>query len=273
MPKQSHPVRAHKTKVRAAERKLQIARANAIQRYADLEQALCELFSYLSDTDPVVAGTIFFRIVNTRSRATILEKLMRKKHGKTYHEFFKSVMKGLRPIDDTRNEVIHWHLIGIGHRGANGKPEFREMVLTPPALWMFESADQQHTTELLAAFSEKCAFFTRVLSAFTDKLNRRVVLGRASLDIFHQAIKYPPPKSHPLAQVQRRRARRVPAASIAGVIGISCFAPACRLSAFGPLGSVVKSIIPRGWDTGPPFNSSGPFWTGEWHILSAAGTS
>jgi hypothetical protein len=68
-----------KARVKAAERKLKIARANAIQQYADLEQALCELFSYLSDTNPIVAGTIFFRITSAHSRRAILDKLMRKK--------------------------------------------------------------------------------------------------------------------------------------------------------------------------------------------------
>jgi len=74
-------IHIHKARVKAAERKLKIARANAIQQYADLEQALCELFSYLSDTNPIVAGTIFFRITSAHSRRAILDKLMRKKDG------------------------------------------------------------------------------------------------------------------------------------------------------------------------------------------------
>jgi hypothetical protein len=115
-----------------ATRKLQIARADAIQSYTGLEQTLCELFSYLSDTNPAVAGTIFFRLTNASSRSDILHKLMRMKHGDEYRLFFNSVLKLVRLMDGIRNEIIHWHMLGFGGEGPDGKPLFREMTLTPP---------------------------------------------------------------------------------------------------------------------------------------------
>jgi len=205
-------VRAHKARIRAGERKLQIARANAIQRYAELEQGLCELFAYLSDTDPIVAGTIFFRISNARARSGILEKLMKKKHGATYRDFFKSFVKGLAPINDARNEIIHWHMVGLGKPDEKGSPIFTEMVLTPPNIWMYDGATSSHNTQSLDNMASKFSFYCEVTRLFVNMLNRRQVIGLVSPspDIFHTALDYPLPERHPLAQFLKPQKRRAP---------------------------------------------------------------
>jgi hypothetical protein len=59
-------------------------RSAAIQEYANLEQALCGLMAHLGGIEPVVAGTIFFSMVNARSRGRVLQKLIRLRHENTY---------------------------------------------------------------------------------------------------------------------------------------------------------------------------------------------
>jgi hypothetical protein len=191
----------------AAGRRLQLARADAIQSYADLEQALCELFSYLSDTNPAVAGTIFFRITNARSRSAILDKLMHMKHKANYRLFFNSLLKMLGPIEEKRNGIIHWHMLGLGDKGPTGHPEFREMALMPPNFWTIEENTPSYNISRLNEFQAQCDFMTKATRLFVDKLNHRAALGVASPDIFQQSLEYPPPAVHPLAQMLRSRGR------------------------------------------------------------------
>ncbi len=179
-------------KVVAAERKLQIARAKAIQSYADLEQALCELFSYLSDTNPQVAGTIYFKITASRARSDILAKLLRMKHKDTYNLFFNSLIKMVAEIDGERNNIIHWHIQGIGDRGKRGQPRFQEMVLLPPNFWTIDENTPAYKLSRLGEFKIKCDFLAKATKGFVDKLNRRVALGVASPDIYRQPLEHPP---------------------------------------------------------------------------------
>src|SRR5579864_9620807 len=79
-------------------------RGHAIQAYAGLEQSLCRIFAYLTGMPLDVAGIIFFKIVSAGTLFSILEKLMRKKHGETYALFWNSYLKTLRKASEERNE-------------------------------------------------------------------------------------------------------------------------------------------------------------------------
>ena len=83
-------------------------RGRAIQAYAKLEQALCLIFATLCDMPPDVAGIIFFRIVNAGTLHSILERLMKKKHGTTYSSFWGSFLDAIRGTSQRRNEIVHW---------------------------------------------------------------------------------------------------------------------------------------------------------------------
>ena len=83
-------------------------RGKAIQSYALLEQSLCDLFGFLSDTKDEIAATIFYKITSTGSRNAILDKLLRRKFGNKYNLFWNIYLKSLRPIDTRRNEIVHW---------------------------------------------------------------------------------------------------------------------------------------------------------------------
>jgi hypothetical protein len=82
-------------------------RAMAIQSYALFEQALSDLFAGLGDINPEIAGIIFFRI-NATARIIILEKLFQNKYRSQYNLFRNSLIKSLRPLENERNEIVHW---------------------------------------------------------------------------------------------------------------------------------------------------------------------
>jgi len=186
----------------AAAQELQLARAKAIQSYADVEQVLCELFCYLSDTNPAVAGTIYFKITTSRTRLDILDRLMRLKHKSTYNLFVNSVIKMAGVIEKNRNAIIHWNMLGVGGEGTKGHPEFREMALFPPNFWTIDENTPSYTINHLNDFKAQCDFLRMAVRYFVDMLNNREILGRAPIDaaIFQQALEYPPPATHPLAQ-------------------------------------------------------------------------
>jgi hypothetical protein len=58
----------------------QVARALAIESYAQLETQICFLFGSLLETTDDKASAVFFRITNARSRNEMLEELLRKTH-------------------------------------------------------------------------------------------------------------------------------------------------------------------------------------------------
>jgi hypothetical protein len=84
-------------------------RGQAVQAYANLEQALCRIFSRLSGTPHDIAATIFFTITSTRARNIILDKLMRMKIKNEYNIFWTSLQKQLVQLSQKRNEIIHWN--------------------------------------------------------------------------------------------------------------------------------------------------------------------
>jgi hypothetical protein len=191
-------------RVLVAAEKLQLARAKAIQSYASLEQVLCELFSYASETIPPVAGTIYFKITASRTRLDILDKLMKIKHKSTYALFFNSMRKMVDMIERNRNEIVHWHMLGVGDEGSTGRAEFREMVLFPPNFWIIDQNTPRYTIDDLLNFKSQCDFLGMAVRMFVDTLNNREFLGRPPIDpgIFQRALEYPPSADHPLAGIR-----------------------------------------------------------------------
>jgi hypothetical protein len=88
-----------------------VNRGKAIQSYAFLEQSLFQLFCALSGMDMKTAGTMFFRINNTRARNAIIDKLFRNNFGDQMIPFRNSLISGLSSMDQNRNEIVHWHAV------------------------------------------------------------------------------------------------------------------------------------------------------------------
>lgn len=185
---------------------LMLLRAQALDYYSDLEHTLCLLFAGLLGVDAVVAGRVFYRIANSRSRHVILESLLDYRSQNTYKQFWDSLQKLLRQLDTTRNQIVHWHHISVGDLG-------EETTFPPPPGAMLESrlaAPQSwyatgHLTSFdLEAFCEKCEYVTRAANVLMSVLNGtdNDYGEPAGLrqSVCQQPIPYPPPDTHPLSR-------------------------------------------------------------------------
>jgi hypothetical protein len=92
---------------------LQLARADAIEAYADLEAMLCLIFSNLMNTNLRTASIVFYRITNTHSRNRIIDELLQHEIGNKYAAFWNSAIKLVRQLDQTRNEIVHWQIASL----------------------------------------------------------------------------------------------------------------------------------------------------------------
>lgn len=190
-----------------------IARGEAIEQYADLENVLCLLFGYLLGVKPNLASIVFFRITNARARNSIIEKLMTEVIKKNdYRIYWNSLIKMTGELDGTRNAIVHWqtnwemrfdekglvkkNVFGLAPRRLGGRP-------APSEEWLDERR--------LKAFVAKVYFvstsITTFLTIFNAGRDHRVNEREAWLQIFPHKAVYPPPETHPI--FQRPGAREV----------------------------------------------------------------
>src|SRR4029078_5972969 len=150
---------------------LMLARAAAIQAYANVEQSLASVFSTLLQTDSIIAGIIFFRIVNARSRLTIMEEIIQYRYASTYNVFCKSGTKLLHSIDSTSNNIIHCHVV----QNFNNRPEgpLVTFTLNRPDVWA-KSTSSAISESDLAPFTQKCDFISSLLGCFCLVLLNRL---------------------------------------------------------------------------------------------------
>lgn len=177
---------------------VRLARADAIQAYASIETSLCMLMAHLLNTNNNIAGIIFYRIVNTRSRLAILSDLMKTKYGDSYKTFWNSVVKILRgDIDPRRNEIVHFH---VGqHIHVEEESRIIETYLVPQNYW--RSRDDFLRLCDLVEFNNKCDVISRMLNIFTVfQMGHMPPSGAGAWhDIFQRPLLYPLPDTHPLS--------------------------------------------------------------------------
>src|SRR4051812_23442711 len=140
-------------------------RGHAIQSYANLEQALCDLFSSLAGMDRETGSIIFFRVTNAQARNSILEKLITKRFADEYNSFRNSLLRQLRPIDIERNEIVHWNALDVVVINETGKTNAYP-ALVPPSPWPFRANAPRKSAPDLVVFMKKCEFYIRLVRAF-----------------------------------------------------------------------------------------------------------
>lgn len=122
--------------------KLQIARALAIEAYANLEQSLCHLFGILMGSPTDKAAIVYFKLYNASVRNKIIEELLEKAHHSKFDIFWHGqpgqsgvpkipgLFTHIRQLDEKRNQIIHWHVVrDIRFEGEN---YVTQENLTPP---------------------------------------------------------------------------------------------------------------------------------------------
>jgi len=183
-----------------------VERANAIERYAQVEQALSLLFSDLLGTTFDLGGIVFFRVTNASARNAIIESLLEKRHGTTYEAYWHGIpntphKRGLftllRQLDQRRNEIVHWH--GVTNIHAEGD----KATSTLTNAWTYATDTQSIAVDDMREFSAKADFVARSAGMFMVFASNRFDnpdWRQTWHGIFQQPCTYPPAEGHPLSQ-------------------------------------------------------------------------
>lgn len=173
-----------------------MARGTAIAAYAEVEQALVELFSVLMRASPDYAGVSFFRINNARARNSILDRLLKKRHESKYNLFWNPLVKQLTTLDGKRNQIVHWGLLPVLGEGR----VIKKIKLTPPNYWDRTTDTPKMSVDDLDAFIRECRFMSRALSMLRHVSSGKKPKRKAWRDICQRPTIYPPPENHLLSQ-------------------------------------------------------------------------
>lgn len=182
-----------------------VARAQAIQAFANLEQALCALFALVGDMSKRTAATIFFRISAFGTRRKIIDDLFRQKFkGRPITAFMASLERGLPAVEQERNEIVHWTV--VNHQ----RNHSLSVSLHPPVFWSRafdqEKGDSKDANRL-RVFKDKCHFWEIACLKFIDAVNANSGLDQAAraawFDIFQQPLVYPPQEATLLERTLR----------------------------------------------------------------------
>jgi hypothetical protein len=191
---------------KAADDEFWAIRGKAVQSYANLEQSLCTLFSALAGVATRhIGAVIFFKIVNTSARNSIIEKLFKLKFPVGFNLFRNSLLEALPAIDQGRNEIVHWsalNIVGLDDAGVTSAT----IVLKPAAqVWGADHNIPQKTKAQIIEFMDKADFYSRLVNMFYFiTFDRAPHMGQEIKQtwygIFSQPIIYPPPADHPLSR-------------------------------------------------------------------------
>ncbi len=88
--------------------RLDALKGQYLTEYANLELELVFLFTYLLGVDPQKSLSIFSRMTNTRSRYALVDDLIRQSQQSEFRPFWLGLEQLLQPIDQFRNNLIHW---------------------------------------------------------------------------------------------------------------------------------------------------------------------
>jgi hypothetical protein len=221
MAKKSTPTDADDKVARQnASREFALARAEAINTYAGLEQNLGLLFETLLCAPSDRAYVVFGLIQDSRRRLRMIQDLLRLAHSSEYDDFFDSLVGKLPGTDGTRNKIVHWITLNqtAGKRNFNPKKDI--FLQEHPNIY---SPGKFYQHEILH-FTRQCRFYSMLVYYFrTYLLNPSFLIHgppktKPWHEIFHEEVAYPPPKgTSVIADAYRTRS---PASIISGVISV-----------------------------------------------------
>lgn len=192
------------------ENNITLARGAAIEGYAELESVMCRLIGHLLGTTWEKSAIVFYNIMNTRSRNSILESLLEETYGTRYNAYWHGtpgsrgnprvggLLALIRQIDEKRNQIAHWP--NMGYRDEDWHLTYR--IVRPTAFYGGKFTNNI-TTEALAEFINKIRFVYRSTLCFLfmiqGTLDSTPDLLSTWQKICQQPVTYPPSDTHPLS--------------------------------------------------------------------------
>ena len=185
---------------RAGEHELWAARGRAIQGYAGLEEALCQLFAFCADLRYDVALTIYHKL-NGKPQRDVIRDLLKLKFNGAYDLFWKSAFKYLESLATKRNHIVHWSALAVISVDGDGSTT-ADVHLKPASQMPHQFTDDDRlTTEDMKAFEAQCDFWAQLILIFTQmngaELDAEVDCDKAAwVSIFTHPLTYPPAEDH-----------------------------------------------------------------------------
>ncbi len=174
------------------------ARGHAINSYASIEQSLCFLLSIVGKMEPEVAHIIFFRINNSRARLEMIETLLARIYEGKYEKFWTSFKKLIAPLDQKRNNIVHWFVVSnIGDHASV------QLTLRPAGFHYDFSNKKEINLQELHQFIRMCDFASRLCNCFCIYLSPPEPLTQSDMhdpwaEVFSRAIPSPLPSDFPI---------------------------------------------------------------------------
>jgi len=171
-------------------------RGKAIEGYAEYENALCGLFAVLSDMTTSTATVVFYKIINTSARLSILKKLLHKKFATKFNAFWTPLSKEAQNLDLKRNEIAHW----VAAINTNFTPDNKILMgitLIPPAHLGAKQSPEHLTSSDLVDYRKKCDDISGTINAFSTRLappKEGEEKDEPSPDRYQQPFVYPLPE-------------------------------------------------------------------------------
>jgi hypothetical protein len=182
--------------------RFKVARADAIESYSILESALSRLFADVLETKPSLAGIVFFRTANARARNSIIDALIKRKHGPKFNPYWNFLLKFISRLDSRRNEIVHWRQTMKVNFGRTRQITSISLSLVPPNLWDRKPSKNRLTEHDLSDFSLRCDFAAAAIWTFIHYSIMRGRGSRARRDALRNALElqltYPPTENHPI---------------------------------------------------------------------------
>lgn len=174
-----------------SDERFMVLRALAVETYSILEQRLSNLFAILMGCSRQKAGIVFYKIVKSSVRNTVISRLRRAEFGDEYAKWWSGILKHIRELDRDRNRIVHWHMAS----NVGETPDYFSLIA--PDLYRESSRDREIKESDLEDFIRKGQFIYRSISMFCAHLTSE--LPAPWPDIFQRAVTYPPAPDHPLA--------------------------------------------------------------------------
>lgn len=163
-----------------------ISRAEALNSYALLERALTILFAAQLGTAPNYATLIVSKIINTRARNEVIQKVVDHSTGKRFRPFTNSLFAQVAEADGLRNQLVHWHV---------EERDDGTFALCPTDI--LSTSDARMTEAEIDALNHHCLFLSGVTLVFSNH-TRDWAKDPALHERFRLPLRYPPEPDDPL---------------------------------------------------------------------------
>ena len=167
-----------------------IARSEALNAYNLVEQGLAIVFARMLGTETRFATLIISKIINTRARNEVVQRVIDDRTKKEFRPFTNSLFTEIADVDSIRNQLVHWRVDVM-----TGDYTLR------PADLMSDSDARLHEADI-DELVKKCLFLAETIHFF-DGFIQNEVPDQTWRDRFSQPLKYPPERDDLLFRSRR----------------------------------------------------------------------